>query len=734
MIAQDFIEQHPEFISVPDAPWPAVGEKFLHFVLVSELGRGTFARVYLAIEPELGNRQVVVKVSNKGPAEAHTLGRLNHPNIVPVHSAGEDPLSGLSVVCMPYLGHATLDDVWERAFKNGTPPAHADVIREAAEDGAAAEQAAEDGKTHDGPWQCATYVDAIADIATQIADALAYLHAQELVHGDLKPSNVLMSWAGKPLLLDFNVSVDRRIEIDFVGGTVPYMAPEQLEATVTQRHEDCGRIDARSDLFALGVILYQLLSGEHPFGPFPEEAGTGAFLLGYLLERQQRTPNSLRKANSRVDRLLARIVDDCLAWSPEARPSSAAEVAARLRKRQRARQRLGRWAARHAVMATLAATLLLSAAGAAAYSWAHREPADARLQRQADAAFQAGAYEKTIALLDQAPATELRPESRARLHYLRGRARQRLGQALADRIRASDDRTQNQALESKRRDCWLAALHDFDQVLRLRRGAEDSRRSGMIHASMGYCRNQIDDHCAAVVDYEQAVQNGFITAELLSNLAFSYCRSRRLDDAQRKIDEAIALDPNLAVAYQTRAQLSLLRAQAALNDDMSFMNADSPEVFFGILLPARSRSNTGLEDIEKAIALGLDTTDAHQEAALIAALAATHKSQQIDLTLRRLEKRYEAVKSTRDHHRSFIFLLGRALHAGVVAYARDDRLWQCALQHLKRAAELGLDPAVIAHDPILNPLLTRCSFQTLLKRKPARAFPAETRTVDPTPQ
>jgi serine/threonine protein kinase/tetratricopeptide (TPR) repeat protein len=734
IVQQDFIEQHPELISVVDAPWPAVGEKFLHFVLVGELGCGTFARVYLAVEPELGNRHVVVKVSSEGPAEAHTLGRLNHPNIVPVHSVGEDPQSGLSVVCMPYLGHATLDDVLELAFEDGTPPQYADVIREVVEAPASAQQAAEDGKTLGGPWQRASYVDAIADIATQIADALAYLHARELVHGDLKPSNVLMSWARKPMLLDFNLSLDRRIEIDFVGGTVPYMAPEQLEATVTQRREDCGRIDARSDLFALGVILYQLLSGQHPFGPFPEEAHNGEHLRDYLLERQQRGPNPLRRANPRVDTLLARIVEDCLACAPGARPGSAAELVTRLHKRQRAPRRLARWAARRPLTVALATTLLLSAAATGAYSWAHREPAAVRLQRQADAAFQTGAYDKTVALLGQLLTTEPRSERQAEILYQRARALRRLGQDANDRIAACADQAEKEALQADRREYWKAAWHDLDQVVRLRQGAEDLRGIGMLYASMGYCRNQAGDDAAAVADYERALQSGFVTAEIHNNLAFSYYRSDRPDDALQRVDQAIALDPRLAVAYQTRAQLMLIRAQAALRNNMIFLGTASPDALLGFLLSPRRLPNAGLEDIDRAIALGLDSPGLRRQAAHIAILAATGSSQELDRALRRLERQYEPRQSAGlVRSQSFILLLGRALHAGFVAWARDERLLQRAVLHLERAVELGLDPAAIKQEAVFGPLWAQSRFRTLLKTKPSVACPVvETHTVDPT--
>src|SRR5262245_3139260 len=97
------IEEPPSSFSQP-IHWPEPGDSFLGFTIVEELGRGAFARVFLAAEPALGNREVAIKVSLEGAAEAQTLGRLEHPNIVPVHSVQQEELSGLNVVCIPYFG------------------------------------------------------------------------------------------------------------------------------------------------------------------------------------------------------------------------------------------------------------------------------------------------------------------------------------------------------------------------------------------------------------------------------------------------------------------------------------------------------------------------------------------------------------------------------------------------------------------------------------------------------
>ena len=108
-----------------------------------------------------------------------------------------------------------------------------------------------------------SYVGSIVWIAARLAEGLAHAHQRGVVHRDLKPANILLGDDGQPLILDFNVSSpagNGSATAARHGGTVPYMSPEQLSAF------GCGGdVDQRSDLYSLGVILYQLLTGELPF-------------------------------------------------------------------------------------------------------------------------------------------------------------------------------------------------------------------------------------------------------------------------------------------------------------------------------------------------------------------------------------------------------------------------------------------------------------------------------------
>src|SRR5262249_25615868 len=96
--------------------WPAPGQTWPDFQLLEELGRGAYSRVFLAREKSLGDRLVVVKATSLGPREAHTLGMLQHPHIVPVHSMHRDERLGLTAVCMPFLSRVSLFDVMDALF------------------------------------------------------------------------------------------------------------------------------------------------------------------------------------------------------------------------------------------------------------------------------------------------------------------------------------------------------------------------------------------------------------------------------------------------------------------------------------------------------------------------------------------------------------------------------------------------------------------------------------------
>src|SRR5438477_1842232 len=309
------VEKEPLLEEFREADFPEVGTELTGFSLLRELGRGAFACVYLAAEPALGNRLVAVKVSQQGTTEAEILGRLTHRNIVPIHSVKKDTTTGFTVVCMPYLGSATLCDLLDRIRTPSGLPVSATAILDASQDRVAAEYVEPQRPAPTPLLRKGTYVDGVLYLGLQLAEALAFIHSLGICHCDLKPSNVLLTPDGQPMLLDFNLSF-REQPIDHrLGGTFPYMSPEFLRAMDPTRKGFPSQIDARSDLFSLGVMLCELLLGDHPFAP-REKMATFEDLRKFLLDQQQKGAQPRWSNNPRLDKKIIRLLDRCLAFRP----------------------------------------------------------------------------------------------------------------------------------------------------------------------------------------------------------------------------------------------------------------------------------------------------------------------------------------------------------------------------------------------------------------------------------
>lgn len=311
-------------------PFPVVGGEYLGFEIIDQLGMGAIARVYLAAEPELGGRIVVIKVAADGTAEAATLGKLQHPNIVQVYSVKRDPNSGMTAVCMPYQGSATLTDVLDLAFEAGNPPKSANLILDVCGQLADMEALRDDDLSTSKPdpeLVHGSFVDGVIHLGIQLAGALEYAHEAGVLHRDLKPSNILLTPHGRPMLLDFNLSFDVANDAMPRGGTLPYMAPEQIRASIRGSGEQT--IDPRSDIFSLGVILYELLTGRLPYGGPPEQLGPEAASLWQLNAHETR-PAPIRTSNPLVPERVAKAIEQCIAADPDQRIATLAELKQRL--------------------------------------------------------------------------------------------------------------------------------------------------------------------------------------------------------------------------------------------------------------------------------------------------------------------------------------------------------------------------------------------------------------------
>lgn len=317
--------------------WPEAGAQIGDYNLVRALGKGAFSRVYLARE-ETVDRTVVVKLSRQQCDEAKVLGQLGHKNVVSVLSAPHDMSSGLFIIVMPYHGNSTLEDLLEVAFPLREEsdarqrPRTAATILDAARRNRQATDPEPADLIPDAFLRRANYVDGVVWLGVRMAEALSAVHRSGFVHHDLKPSNVLLGLDGQPRLLDFNLASDARNTKSRLGGTLPYMPPEHLEtlrAAVPAAH--AAVMDHRGDLFSLGVMLYELLAGTHPFGRYPKSKSVRS-VAADILARQKLGVRPIRDRNPDVSPRLARLVDQCLAFDPTDRPPTASDVAVALRR------------------------------------------------------------------------------------------------------------------------------------------------------------------------------------------------------------------------------------------------------------------------------------------------------------------------------------------------------------------------------------------------------------------
>jgi serine/threonine protein kinase/predicted negative regulator of RcsB-dependent stress response len=579
--APTMVDSQAKFAAGTIKSWPQPGELIGGFRLSENLGQGAFAHVYLAEELSLGCRQVVVKASLKGGHEADTLGRLEHPNIVPIFSVHNEADYGLTLICMPYLGRVTLQDIVGWLFREGRPrPTHGRHLIDALTAKSGLQQQA----TADPRLANATYVDAVTQLGAQLADALAYTNSKAILHGDLKPSNVLLDASGKPMLLDFNLSFDAARRTGYLGATLGYSAPEIVAGLVSDSEEKVVA-DPRSDLYSWGVILYELLTGRLPFGKPVGRRTTDIDYAAAWLALQSGQPRPMAGFNPEVSPELAALIERCLAYDVGQRPRKASDVAAELRQLLTRRSRLKRWSRHHrrAVAAMVMTFFLAIAAGS--YALATRAPYAERQFAAARAAAELGDYQQALVYLADAQQHGFDSQQIAEL---RGEAHYRLAKHafdVADFAAARDEC--GKAIDAGRK-TWQAYLlrarskfhlREFDAALGDITAAEARTALPQLYSARGDCLCSNYKWDAAIRAYGKALAEGFGSGRLSNNLAFAMINSGRRSEALEYLDRAIAIDESLADAYYQRACVSAATAiekgqdvpVAAVNDIQNAM-------------------------------------------------------------------------------------------------------------------------------------------------------------------
>ena len=481
------------------------------YVILTPLGTGGMGEVYRATDSRLG-REVAVKVLPRDAGspvrrerflrEAKAASALNHPGIVTVHDVGHD--QGVDFIVMERVEGRTLRDILDA-----------------------------------GPLP----VDVALDYAKQAAAALAVAHAAGIVHRDLKPQNLMVTPGGQLKVLDFGLACvesgvvdsigptkERLTEFGTVVGTPGYMSPEQIEGKP---------VDARTDVFSLGIVLYEMLTGKAPFG--------GTSVAAVLYEIVHRVPEPAVRLRPGLSRHVTDVLDAMLSKDPEQRLADGAEALAALsgaplrsRTGRRGRSGLDTLArVRRHWPWIVAAAALLGYAVAVGLFWKARLSSSPEV-RTAAAPAPGNAYDRYLEGLELVKRWDKGTNLDDAIRLFREAAAEDPAFALAFARLADAERIKYALTRDK---SWLdEAGKSADEAVRLNPGLAP------VQVALGRLHGMRGSSDLAFAAFERALAIDANDPEANQAIARQYERLGRLKDAEASYQKALSLDPeNLSI-------------------------------------------------------------------------------------------------------------------------------------------------------------------------------------------
>ncbi|MCI0630836.1 MAG: protein kinase [Phycisphaerales bacterium] len=560
------------------------------YTLMRELHRGGQGVVYLGVQQSTG-RQVAIKLLHRelptgsggsgsgGLArferEIEILSRLKHPNIVTVHDCGRD--RGHVFLVMDYVIGRPLD-VWAARFQFPSPSGRGGR----GEGSSTRDDSSATPSPQPSPKGRGSGTSNLLDVLAKICDGVNAAHLRGVIHRDLKPGNILVDERGEPHVLDFGlaklVEDSEHVSSEFAAamtvtgqfvGSLPWASPEQAEGRT-----DAGALDIRTDVYSLGVILYQVLTGRFPY----PVSGRLSDVVRNIVESDPVRPSTIE---SGIDRELETIVLKCLCKEPERRYQSAGDLARDIRRymageaiearRDSLAYVMSKRLARYRVAAITGTAMLLVVVGALIVSIAFgRQAAHQAVlaQQSADRADDEAAQARAVTDFMREVLTSVEPENQGadvRLIEVLEKASSQASQRFAGHPQQEGEVRDMLGQVYDKLSMWRDARDEHARAAELWRqiaGPDDPRAlaSESWHVTNLLNLEQTDEAERILRDLVPRLERQFgaddpRTLEAQRNVAMSHLHRNQLDEAERLL---LGLRSHPALAADDRMQIRIL--------------------------------------------------------------------------------------------------------------------------------------------------------------------------------